>query len=205
MEHLTQLNAMTSAMNSRMHLLEEEVPATVVVVEEDDNKSVIIHPDSSEENELEPVVSELPVKEEATCEASEIVNALASLVEEQCVVGADATEKEKEKETKSEFLLPPTPTPENFKPFRSIAYDDHDQTYARNLTANFIRNHSEATRLSFNAFTEGLMDEPRINRNSLLDAISAYEKTLTSQCCPLSTRFTDEAFNCRPYQPCVIC
>jgi hypothetical protein len=84
------------------------------------------------------------------------------------------------------------------KPFRAASYDIHDETYAKTLRA------IECDNAAFNTFTENLMDEPRINRYSLLDAIEAYNLLTEAQVYPLSQRFQDEAFNCRPYQPCII-
>lgn len=84
------------------------------------------------------------------------------------------------------------------KPFRAASYDIHDETYAKTLKA------IECDNAAFNTFTENLMDEPRINRYSLLDAIEAYNLLTEAQVYPLSQRFQDEAFNCRPYQPCII-
>ena len=87
---------------------------------------------------------------------------------------------------------------EKQKPFRAASYDIHDETYAKTLRA------IECDNAAFNTFTENLMDEPRINRYSLLDAIEAYNLLTEAQVYPLSQRFQDEAFNCRPYQPCII-
>jgi hypothetical protein len=84
------------------------------------------------------------------------------------------------------------------KPFRAASYDIHDETYAKTLRT------IECDNIAFNIFTENLMDEPRINRYSLLDAIETYNLTPEAQLYPLSQRFQDEAFNCRPYQPCII-
>ena len=55
----------------------------------------------------------------------------------------------------------------------------------------------------FKDFTDGLMDETHINRYGLLQAIEDYERTSPEQ--QLPSMFTDSAFNCRPYQSCVIC
>ena len=85
------------------------------------------------------------------------------------------------------------------KKYRATQYDIHDETYA-----NTLRN-IESDNEAFNTFTENLMAEPRINRYSLLKAIDEYNEDPASKLSPLSGRFMDEAFNCRPYQACIIC
>lgn len=92
----------------------------------------------------------------------------------------------------------PTLLEESKKKFRAAKYDVHDETYARTLSA------IECDNIAFNTFTENLMAEPRINRYCLLDAIEAYNLLPEAQQYPLSQRFQDEAFNCRPYQACII-
>ena len=60
----------------------------------------------------------------------------------------------------------------------------------------------------FNTFTEHLIDENAISRHQLLDAIDTfkYKYKLLKNTDNYSNwmRFTDEAFNYRPYQPCII-
>ena len=85
------------------------------------------------------------------------------------------------------------------KKYRATQYDIHDETYA-----NTLRN-IESDNEAFNTFTENLMAEPKINRYSLLKAIDDYNEDPASKLSPLSERFMDEAFNCRPYQACIIC
>jgi hypothetical protein len=91
---------------------------------------------------------------------------------------------------------------ETDKKYRSCSYDEYDGMYARCLKALFNSTMDEPIRRAFNEFTDGLMDEPRIRRNFLLDAIRDFEKQNIDR---LSTVFSNEAFNYRPYQPCVIC
>jgi len=81
------------------------------------------------------------------------------------------------------------------KKYRAYTYDIHDETYAIE-----VRKYSLPD--EFHTFTDRVMEEPRINRSALLDAIRDYNKAgLTA----LSAEFQDTAFNCRPYQVCVIC
>lgn len=93
----------------------------------------------------------------------------------------------------------------NIKKYRAAQYDEHDNTYAKKLFSIFKRDVDEETQKRFNKFTDRLMSEPRINRFSLLGAISDYEKTDDGRKYPFPVSFTDEAFNYRPYQPCIIC
>jgi hypothetical protein len=83
------------------------------------------------------------------------------------------------------------------KKYRAANYDRSDEEYARQMKKHTIP-------AAFNEFTEGLMDETHINRFGLLSAIDDYNKTETSEEFPLECRFQDAAFNCRPYQPCII-
>jgi hypothetical protein len=81
--------------------------------------------------------------------------------------------------------------------YRCPSYDIHDETYAktlRNIEVNSV----------FNAFTQGLMDETRINRFAMLRAIDDYKAAGLQKVSPLSVQFEDTAFNCRPYQACVV-
>ena len=81
--------------------------------------------------------------------------------------------------------------------YRCPSYDIHDETYAktlRNIEVNAV----------FNDFTQGLMNEPRINRFALLQAIDDYKAAGLQKVSPLSVQFEDQAFNCRPYQACVV-
>ena len=91
------------------------------------------------------------------------------------------------------------------KKYRAHNYDTSDQTYAKELLA-FFEKEPEHIKTAFNEFTDGLMLEPAINRFSLLDAISDYHYEIKSNAgYTLSMMFQDKAFNCRPYQACVIC
>ncbi len=91
------------------------------------------------------------------------------------------------------------------KKYRAHNYDKSDQTYAKELL-EFFEKEPEHIKTAFNEFTDGLMLEPAINRFSLLDAISDYHYEIKSNSgYTLSMMFQDKAFNCRPYQACVIC
>jgi hypothetical protein len=84
------------------------------------------------------------------------------------------------------------------KKYRVASYDIHDETYAKQMQKYSLPD-------AFHKFTEGLMEEPRINRECLLDAIDDYNKTDSCDVFPLPVTFQNAALNFRPYQPCVIC
>ena len=86
------------------------------------------------------------------------------------------------------------------KKYRVPNYDIFDEKYANQLCSLLYK-----VPPTFNKFTDDLMDEPRINRHCLLNAISDYKKTELYVKFPLSESFQNAAFNCRPHQPCVIC
>ena len=109
----------------------------------------------------------------------------------------------------------------NPKPFRGINYDNYDILYAAHMKRMFIYVESDIKE-EFNIFTENLIDENAICRNRLLNAIDSLPykfqyksiinndndndtKTITDTNTYSNwMRFTDEAFNYRPYQPCII-
>lgn len=84
---------------------------------------------------------------------------------------------------------------EHCRKYRVVKYDIHDQTYAKQM--QFYNLPQE-----FSDFTEGLLKETHINRLELLEAINNYNAKGLPQ---LPYVFQDVAFNCRPYQLCVIC
>ena len=90
------------------------------------------------------------------------------------------------------------------KKYRSATYDVHDKTYATEVLAFFDRERVDV-QAKFNEFTDNLMAETHINRFSLLRAIDEYKSTASANEYLLSGAFEDMAFNCRPYQACVIC
>ena len=96
---------------------------------------------------------------------------------------------------------------ENLKPFRSINYDKYDILYAAHMKTMYNYVESDIKE-EFNTFTENLIDENAICRNKLLNAIDAfkYNNTDSNTNTGYSSwmRFTDSAFNYRPYQPCII-
>jgi hypothetical protein len=84
---------------------------------------------------------------------------------------------------------------EHCRKYRALTYDSHDQTYAKQM--QFYDLPPE-----FSEFTDGLLKETHINRFDLLEAIENYKAKGLPQ---LPCVFQDVAFNCRPYQTCVIC
>lgn len=94
-------------------------------------------------------------------------------------------------------IIDAQPTPPYKKMYRSLEYDTYDEMYANHMRT--FRRHEQ-----FDEFTEGLLDEPRIKRHDLLDAIQAYKRTDLQVTRPLNMAFEEGAFNYRPYQTCVI-
>ena len=86
--------------------------------------------------------------------------------------------------------------------YRTAEYDIHDETYAKRLSEMFIIEsyHNKIVQNQFNLFTDNLMNEKKINRYSLLNAIDDYKKTENGRAYPLNNIFEDCAFNFRPYQ-----
>ena len=76
-------------------------------------------------------------------------------------------------------------------PYRACIYDFYDEKYATLIKS--MKYPEE-----FNTFTQGLMDEPRINRGCLLNAIDDYHSSKSGP--RLSDAFKNNAFNYRPYQ-----
>ena len=101
---------------------------------------------------------------------------------------------------------------ENLKPFRSSNYDKFDDKFDKLYAAHMktMYNYVESDiKEEFNTFTENLIDEEEaISRFKLLDAIDnfKYKYKLLNDKCDYSNwmKFTDEAFNYRPHQPCII-
>ena len=106
---------------------------------------------------------------------------------------------------------------ENPKPFRSINYDKYDILYAAHMKTMYTYVETDIKE-EFNTFTENLIDENSICRYKLLDAIEIFKifkyKLLKNNNNNKDykdyndyvswIKFTDAAFNYRPYQPCVI-
>jgi len=84
------------------------------------------------------------------------------------------------------------------KKYRVKNYDIYDKKYADEMIP-LILLHPE-----FDLFADKLSDETHINRYSLLDAIDDYNKTDMSITYPLSKLLESKAYNCRPYQKCLI-
>jgi len=79
--------------------------------------------------------------------------------------------------------------------YRVGSYDIHDETYAKEMSKYSLPEECHI-------FTQRLMDEPRINRYALLQAIDEYKQAGLPT---LSAMFQNAAFNYRPGQGCVIC
>jgi len=92
------------------------------------------------------------------------------------------------------------PLIEERKKYRAYYYDEHDTTYATELRHCFNKYVHALICERFNKFTDNLMDEPQISRSCLLNAIADFETADLR----LGTIFTDNAFNYRPHQACVI-
>ena len=119
---------------------------------------------------------------------------------------------------------------EKLKPFRSATYDQYDILYAAHVKRMYTYV-DDIIVLEFNKFTENLLDEKAITRNKLLNAIENFpyiyqykinkdmndgkddtdmndgnldNKVNNKVDYTAWMRFTDEAFNFRPYQPCII-
>jgi hypothetical protein len=96
---------------------------------------------------------------------------------------------------------------ENSKPYRAINYDNYDILYAKHVRRLYEYVETDIKE-EFTTFTEHLIDDNAISRHQLLDAIDTfkYKYKLLKNTDNYSNwmRFTDEAFNYRPYQPCII-
>ena len=101
------------------------------------------------------------------------------------------------------------PLENKLKPFRSTEYDQYDILYAAHMTRMYAYVDANI-KLEFNKFTENLLDEKKITRIQLLNAIDTFtykeENKEENKVIDFSawSRFKDEAFNYRPYQPCII-
>ena len=93
------------------------------------------------------------------------------------------------------------PLIEERKKYRAYYYDEHDTTYATELRHCFYKYVHALICERFNKFTDNLMDDPQISRSCLLNAIADFGTADLR----LGTIFTDNAFNYRPHQACVIC
>lgn len=77
------------------------------------------------------------------------------------------------------------------------SYDNYDKIYADQVRRIFYYIVPETQQISFNEYTDDLIQDTYISRHKLLDAIDDYYACKGSQ---LLYMFTDSAFNCRPYQ-----
>jgi len=85
-------------------------------------------------------------------------------------------------------------------PYRTTLTEESDKKYASRLLSVFNEINNEKLRRNFNRFTSNLMEEQYINRFDLLEAIDDYVATfkIPEKCGWM--RFSDTAFNYRPYQ-----
>jgi hypothetical protein len=95
-------------------------------------------------------------------------------------------------------------------PYRTATPDQYDTMYATKLNELF-KNLSSELQNAFQDFTKNLMDEKQIGRNSLLNAVDDFTKQQSNIGSSLIQyneiswmRFTDLAFNYRPYQGCCV-
>ena len=100
-------------------------------------------------------------------------------------------------------------------PYRTTTYDKYDIMYAIKLNESF-KILSPELQTAFQKFTKNLMNEKQIGHHSLLNAIDDFTKqqsTIGSNFINLNLiqyneihwmRFTDLAFNYRPYQGCCV-
>lgn len=110
--------------------------------------------------------------------------------------------------TKIEIKSEPIINVQLLKSFRSTIYDNFDELYARHLKLKYVYVEVDIKE-EFNKHTENLLDERYICRNKLLDAIDTFGyKFMLNKKDKYEysgwTKFTDEAFNYRPHQPCII-
>ena len=105
-------------------------------------------------------------------------------------------------------------TENTLQPFRASNYDKFDIVYATHMKHMYSYVEDDIKE-AFNTYTENLIDEEAITRFKLLDAIDTFKykfqnksiinnDTNTNNDYSNWIKFTDEAFNYRPYQPCII-
>ena len=113
-------------------------------------------------------------------------------------------EEDNKVEEKVEELVTIT---ENLKPFRSNNYDKYDILYAAHMKRMYVYVETDIKE-EFNTYTENIIDDQAICRIKLLNAIDTfkYKFKLLKNTDNYKNwmKFTDEAFNYRPYQPCII-
>ena len=228
MEHLSQLNAITSAMHVANVSRSQSVAKDTSIAnhrdeESDDARSFIEHSDNEEEEFIEALAAAAKEAEgEVEAEAGGEIKAEGEGEVEVKVEAEDETEdmqtaimatlidmKEPvppmQVDTKVHDNANATRAPHINKKYRAFAYDNFDKQYADQLRKNFFVTMDHDTREQFNKFTEYLMEETHINTHSLMDAVNDYALTPQALTYPLSCSFSDLAFNCRPHQPCTIC
>lgn len=106
----------------------------------------------------------------------------------------------KEPAEQSILRVPFIQTMADHKKYRSRFYDIRDGDYANKLANMYYITHNQETKEKFNEFSEYLLDEPAINRKSLLEAINDYHETTLGKKYPLSLFFTSAAVNFQNYQ-----
>ena len=109
----------------------------------------------------------------------------------------------------SEKLMPTyttIDTPETkikLKSYRITNYDEYDKEYATCMK-NIYNYVNPDIKDKFDIFTENLIDDDYISRNSLLDAIRDFTKKNDDIQKYISwVNFTNEAYNYRPYNCCI--
>jgi hypothetical protein len=211
MEHLSQLNAITSAMHvanvSRSQSVEKDTSMVNHRDEEsDDARSFIEHSDIEEEEFIEALAA---AAKEGEVKAEDEIKAEDESEDMQTAIMSTLNDMKEpvpmQVDPKVHDNANATRAPHINKKYRAFAYDNFDKQYADQLRKNFFLTMDHDTREQFNKFTEYLMEETHINTHSLTDAVNDYALTPQALTYPLSCSFSDLAFNCRPHQPCTIC
>jgi hypothetical protein len=87
-------------------------------------------------------------------------------------------------------------------PYRTVLNDKFNKLYADGIKKTFILLPLNL-QIEFEKFTENLMQEEYIARGLLLDAINCFYRHFYALCDAsyMWTKFSDNAWNYRPYQP----
>jgi len=213
MEHLSQLNAITSAMHVANVSRSQSVAKDTSIAnhrdeESDDARSFIEHSDNEEEEFIEALAAAAKEAEGEIKAEGEVKNEDESEDMQTAIMSTLNDMKEPvpmQVDPKVHDNANATRAPHINKKYRAFAYDNFDKQYADQLRKNFFLTMDHDTREQFNKFTEYLMEETHINTHSLTDAVNDYALTPQALTYPLSCSFSDLAFNCRPHQPCTIC
>jgi hypothetical protein len=154
------------------------------VAHEEEEQSAVVEEQSAVVEEQSAVLEEQSavVEEQSAVveEQSAVVEEQSAVVEEQSAVVEETNVVTLEQDCVARDI-----------PYRACIYDFYDEKYATLIKS--MKYPEE-----FNTFTQGLMDEPRINRGCLLNAINDYHSSKSGP--RLSDAFQNNAFNYRPYQ-----